>query len=199
MPSNLDLVGQATSLGAYSSEDLMREVLTRIGEKPEREGLEDTPSRVTRAWGEIYGGYKENPKDILQKQFEGNKYTGMVLMKNIEFYSTCEHHMERFYGQAHVAYLPNGPYAGASKLARVVDCFARRLQIQEKLTQEIHRAIDENIKNRGVAVAIEAKHFCMMCRGVRKQNAVMMTDVLSGAFHEDPATRAEFFMRIMSK
>ena len=173
-----------------------RDIITRqlefIGEDPTREGLLETPDRVVRSWSELYAGYAQNHEDILSKTFDAAGYDEMVLLKDIEFSSTCEHHMLTFGGKAHIAYLPNERVVGLSKMARLVDCFARRLQIQEKMTTQIANAIDDVLKPRGVAVCIEAQHFCMICRGIKKQNSKMVTSCLKGSFRNHEV-RAEFF------
>lgn len=159
-----------------------------------RAGLVDTPARVVRSWGELYGGYEQDPKKILGTTFEQEGYivSEMILCKDIELYSTCEHHLLPFYGRAHVAYIPSKRIVGLSKLARLVDCFSRRLQIQEKLTNQIADALDEHLKPKGVAVVIEAKHHCMCSRGVAKQNSTMVTSALRGVFRKHAVTRQEF-------
>lgn len=163
-----------------------------------REGIAKTPSRVVKSWKELYGGYKMDPVAILGTTFkqEGYKYDEMILLKGIELYSTCEHHMLPFYGKAHVAYIPGKGKAarvvGLSKLARLVDCFARRLQIQEKLTNQIAQAIEDILTPQGVAVVIEAKHHCMCARGVGKQGSTMTTSALRGVFKSKDEVRHEF-------
>lgn len=176
---------------------IVRELLIAIGENPDREGLVDTPKRVAKSWDEIFGGYKMKVADVLSADFPACEYGGMVALDNIEFFSTCEHHMLPFFGKAHVAYIP-GPrerVVGVSKLSRLVDMFAARLQIQEQLTVQIANALSTHVKAKGVAVMIEAKHFCMACRGVRKQNAVMRTCELLGVMRK-PEVRAEFYAMI---
>ena len=164
---------------------LVQGILYAIGEDPRREGLQDTPSRVVKSWKTIFGGYDMDPREILARQFSSDKYDQMIVLRDIEMFSTCEHHMLPFYGKAHVAYLPNGHVVGLSKLARLVECFARRLQIQERLTQQIADAIMEHTGAKGVGVMIEAQHMCMVARGVNKQNSVMMTSALRGSFLEE--------------
>lgn len=163
---------------------IVREMLAAIGEDVTREGLVDTPDRVVRSWLTLFGGYQMEPEAILARQFSSEKYDQMIVLKDIELYSTCEHHLLPFYGKAHVAYLPNGHVVGLSKLARLVECFARRLQIQEKLTAQIADAIMEHTGAKGCGVLIEARHLCMVARGVGKQNSVMMTSALRGTFLE---------------
>ena len=161
-------------------ENIVR-ILQFIGEDPKREGLLDTPKRVVRSWDKLYGGYKENPKDILKTTFNEN-YDEMVLLKDIELYSTCEHHLLPFYGKIHIAYIPDKKVVGISKLARLAECFSRRLQIQERLVNQIADALQEILQPKGVAVICEAKHFCMTSRGIEKQNSNMITSALRGAF-----------------
>ena len=174
----------------------VREILIAIGEDPDREGLRDTPARVARSWAELFAGYQQDPADVLVTTFgDVEGYDDLILLKDIPFYSTCEHHMLPFIGVAHVAYLPKDRVVGLSKLARLVDVYARRLQIQERMTQEIARAIMEHLQPLGCAVVIEATHGCMVCRGVRKEGAKMVTSALKGDF-QNPATRAEFLALI---
>ena len=180
-----------------SAEELIiRSMIKAIGENPDREGLQDTPARVVRSWKEIYGGYAVNPRDLLKVSF-GEKCDEMILAKDIDFYSTCEHHLLPFYGTAHVAYLPaHDRVVGYSKLPRVVDAFARRMQIQERLTRQIGEAILEACKPIGVAVVLEAAHHCARCRGIRSPRGKMRTQYLRGCFLSDPASRSEFMMAI---
>lgn len=170
---------------------IIREMLLAIGENPDREGLRDTPKRVVKSWGELFAGYTQNPDEILSTCFEDGACDELVLLKNIEFASMCEHHMLPFRGVAHVGYLPNGKVVGLSKLARLVDCFAKRLQIQEKLTTQISETIEKVLNPKGVGVIIEAHHQCMSCRGVGKQQATMVTSSMRGAFRDSPAARSE--------
>uniref|UniRef100_A0A6M3XPD7 GTP cyclohydrolase I n=1 Tax=viral metagenome TaxID=1070528 RepID=A0A6M3XPD7_9ZZZZ len=171
-------------------------IIEYLGEDPTREGLKGTPLRVVASWKQLFGGYTQNPKDLF-KTFAAQGYDQMVLLRDIEFHSTCEHHMLPFSGKAHVAYIPSkgGRVLGVSKLARLVDVFARRLQIQERIGDQVTAAIMENLNPLGAACILEAKHLCMVCRGVQKQNSVMMTSSLKGLFLEDSdngrAARAE--------
>lgn len=165
-------------------QDLVRNVLIAIGEDPTREGLIDTPKRVVKAWGEMFAGYKMKPEDIATT-FDADGYNELVLLKDIEFYSTCEHHMLSFSGKAHVGYIPNGKIIGISKLARILDIYARRLQIQERLGQQVTRALNSLLQPIGSACIIEARHLCMRCRGVEKQQSTMVTSSLTGVFLED--------------
>lgn len=173
----------------------MRTLLVAIGEDPEREGLIDTPARVVRAWERLYGGYKEDPAEVLSTTF-CEACEDMVVLRDIEFYSTCEHHMIPFFGRASVGYIPGDRVVGVSKLARLVECFARRLQIQERLTNQVANAIDKYLSPKGVAVVMEAKHLCMVARGVEKQNSVMVTSAVRGAFKNSVATRNEFMAQV---
>ena len=184
---------QATTTTALTSaRQAIRQVLRAIGEDPDREGLLDTPDRVIKSWGELFAGYGQEPAEILSTTFgEVGGYDEMVLLRDIPFQSTCEHHMLPFIGKAHVAYLPGQRVVGLSKLARLVECFARRLQIQERLTSEVADAIMEHLEPAGCGVVVEAGHGCMACRGVRKEGATMVTSSLRGEF-KAPATRAEF-------
>ncbi len=176
----------------------MREVLECIGEDPQREGLRDTPCRVARSMEFIFQGYRQDPRAIIQSALFEEAYSEMVIVKNIEIYSMCEHHMLPFFGKAHVAYIPNGKVVGLSKIPRMVDAFARRLQLQERLTWQIRDCLHETLRPLGVAVVIEAYHLCMMMRGVQKQNSVTTTSAFTGAF-ENIATREEFIKLISSK
>jgi len=160
----------------------------------DREGIRDTPRRIVSAWKEALSGYYLKPEDLLKTSFSedfGN-YDQIILLKNIEFVSTCEHHFLPFYGKVHVGYLPNGKVLGISKIARLVECFARRLQIQERITEQIKVQLDKALKPRGVGVIIEAKHFCVTSRGIKKQKAKMVTSAFSGIFLEENSIRNEF-------
>ena len=164
------------------------------GDDPSREGLLETPDRVLRAYGEFFAGYDVKARDILSKTFsEVENYDEMIVLRDIEFTSHCEHHMVPFSGVAHVAYLPEDKVVGLSKLARLVEAYARRLQIQEKMTAQIANALDEVLQPKGVAVVVEATHQCMTARGVRKGGATMQTSRMIGRFRKDPRTRQEFF------
>lgn len=175
-----------------------RSVIGAIGEDPQREGLLKTPERIAKAMQYITQGYKVDPRAILEQAKFHESYSEMVIVKDIELYSMCEHHMLPFFGKAHVAYIPNGLITGLSKIARVVDCFARRLQVQERMTHEIVDVIQDTLNPLGVAVVIEAKHLCMMMRGVQKQNSVTTTSAFTGQFREEP-TRSEFLRLIASQ
>ena len=168
-----------------------KEILTLLGEDPEREGLQKTPLRVAKAMQILTRGYYQDPKKVLTDALFAEKYNQMVIVKDIDFFSLCEHHMLPFYGKAHIAYIPNGFITGLSKIARVVDIFSHRLQVQERLTQQIKDCIQDTLKPMGVMVVIEAKHMCMQMRGVEKQNSITTTSDFSGAFNQ-AKTRQEF-------
>jgi GTP cyclohydrolase I len=171
---------------------LVQALLREIGEDPSRNGLDETPGRVAKALRFFTRGYQQNPRQILGEALFDVSYDEMVLVKDIEFYSLCEHHMLPFLGRAHVAYIPNGKVLGLSKIPRLVEMFARRLQVQERLTVEIAETIDKELNPRGVAVVIEAIHLCMMMRGVEQQNSFAITSSLKGVFQSDSKTRSEF-------
>ena len=168
-----------------------RSILTLLGEDPEREGLLKTPMRVAKAMQVLTRGYTQDPHKVLTDALFAEKYNQMVIVKDIDFFSMCEHHMIPFYGKAHVAYIPNGYITGLSKIARVVDIYSHRLQVQERLTQQIKDCIENTLHPLGVMVVIEAKHMCMQMRGVEKQNAITTTSDFSGAFNQ-AKTREEF-------
>lgn len=172
-------------------ENYIQEILKYIGEDVSREGLVDTPKRVVKSFKHLCSGYSQKVEDILTV-FDSEGYDDLVLLKDIEFYSNCEHHMQPFFGKAHVAYIPNRKIVGISKLARVVEIFSRRLQNQERLTGQIAYALKEALDPIGVAVVLEGKHFCMMARGVQKQDSVMTTSCMLGAFREKDSARQEF-------
>lgn len=173
-------------------EEHYRAILAAIGEDPNREGLVDTPKRAAKALDFMTNGYKQSLDDIVNNAIFHSDMDEMVIVKNIELYSLCEHHLLPFIGKCHVAYMPTGKVLGLSKIARIVDLYARRLQIQEQLTREIADAVLKVTEAAGVAVIIEARHLCMMMRGVEKQNSVMTTSVMLGAFREQATTRMEF-------
>ena len=175
-----------------------REVLRLLGEDPEREGLIKTPERVAKAWSYLTKGYEQDAVAILQSAMFKEEYKQMVVVKDIELFSVCEHHMLPFVGKAHVAYIPNGTITGLSKIARVVECFARRLQVQERLTVQIRDCIQQALNPVGVAVVIEASHMCMQMRGVEKQGSKTTTSAFTGIFLSDPRTREEFMSIISS-
>jgi GTP cyclohydrolase I len=173
-------------------EKIIKQLLKAIGEDPAREGLEKTPARVARAYEFFTKGYHEDPTAIIKKAIFNEQCNHMIIVKNIEFYSLCEHHMLPFFGKCYIGYISKNKVYGVSKLARVVECFSRRLQLQERLTQNIARILKDAINAEGVGVVMEAQHLCMMMRGVQKQNSVMVTSAMLGSFHDDPATRMEF-------
>ena len=180
-------------------EETFRQLIEHIGEDPSREGLKDTPKRAASAYAYMTQGYHENLSDIVNNALFESNISEVVIVRDIELYSLCEHHLLPFIGRCHVGYLPNGCVLGLSKVARIVDHFARRLQIQENLTQQIAETIQEITQAKGVGVVIEAKHLCMMMRGVEKQNSVMTTSVMLGAFRKNSATRSEFLSLIRDK
>ncbi|MDI6766377.1 MAG: GTP cyclohydrolase I FolE [Bacteroidota bacterium] len=180
-------------------EEAVKTILTLIGEDPKREGLALTPHRVAKAWEFLTSGYKHDVKKVLNGAVFKEKYDEMVIVKDIDFFSLCEHHMLPFYGKAHVAYIPNGKILGLSKLPRLVEVFSRRLQVQERMTQQIADTLFKTLEPDGVAVVIEARHLCMMMRGVEKQNSVATTSAMLGSFREDERTRNEFLKLISSK
>jgi len=177
-------------------EQHFKAIMQAIGEDVNREGLRDTPKRAAKAFRYLTKGYSENIDDIVNNAIFESNASEIVMVKHIELYSLCEHHLLPFIGKCHVGYIPNGKVIGLSKIARIVDFYARRLQIQENLTRQIAETIQKYTDAIGVAVMIEAQHLCMMMRGVEKQNSVMTTSCVLGEFHEDPSTRAEFFSLI---
>ena len=176
--------------------DAIRQILVDIGEDPSRDGLRKTPERVSKSFEYLTGGYKQNADDVLNGALFDVPYDEMVIVKDIELFSLCEHHLLPFFGKCHVAYLPDKKIVGLSKLPRLVDMYARRLQVQERLTLEIAETINEKIHPRGVAVVIEAQHLCMIMRGIEKQHSVAVTSSMLGAFKEDQNTRSEFLSLI---
>lgn len=178
---------------------LIHELLAELGEDPQREGLQSTPSRVSEALQYFTNGYQIDIDAAISGAIFKEAQEEMVLLKDVDFYSLCEHHLVPFFGKCHIAYIPNGSIIGLSKLARVVDVFARRLQVQERMTREIAAAIDRHLKPQGVAVVIEAQHLCMMMRGVEKQNSIATTSTMLGAFKDNPATRSEFYSLVGSR
>jgi GTP cyclohydrolase I len=186
-------------LNKQNVENLITDFLTELGEDPKREGLLDTPRRVAEAHEFLTSGYQRDIKDVMNNALFSEKYDEMVLVKNIDFYSLCEHHMLPFYGKVHVAYIPNGKIIGLSKIPRIVDVFARRLQVQERMTQQIADTLEEYLQPTGVAVVVEAFHMCMMMRGVQKQNSSATTSAVHGDFKEDARTRTEFLDLISHK
>ena len=179
-------------------EESVREILVNIGEDPERDGLLKTPNRVARMFDELTSGYHTDPEKLINGAVFDADYDEMVVVKDIDFYSLCEHHMLPFYGKAHVAYIPNGKVIGLSKIPRIVEMFARRLQIQEQMTSQIANFLQETLNTQGVAVVVEGAHMCAMMRGVKKQNTKMITSKMTGAFKENAKTRGEFMQHIAS-
>ena len=174
-------------------------VLSEIGENPEREGLIKTPERVAKAMQFLTNGYSINPDDLIKKAIFHEAYSEMVIVKDIEVYSMCEHHMLPFFGKAHVAYIPDGKIVGLSKIPRVIDAYSRRLQVQERLTIEIRDCIQRTLEPKGVAVVVECCHMCMQMRGVQKQNSVTTTSAFTGLFLKNDATRKEFINLVQAK
>ena len=185
------LVG-ATDLSDVPFEDLVAEMIRRSGDDPERDGMRETPERVAKSMAFLTQGYAQRPEDILGAALFEASHQSMVLVKDIELYSLCEHHLLPFFGKAHVAYVPDGQIVGLSMIARVVEVFARRFQVQERLTEQIAQAVWDTTRPQGVAVVVEAYHLCMMMRGVQKQNSKTVTSAMRGIFLEDHRTRNEF-------
>jgi GTP cyclohydrolase I len=186
------ITGLRTVNESPAVEGLIRDLLYALGEEPGREGLRDTPKRVRKSLAFLTQGYELAPRDVLGTAIFAEDYDAMVVVRDIEFYSLCEHHLLPFFGRAHVAYIPNGKILGLSKVARIVDVFARRLQVQERLTDEIADAVMQVLRPTGVGVVLTAAHFCMMMRGVEKQNSRAVTSALRGIFRDDSKTRDEF-------
>jgi len=178
--------------------ELTRELLVELGEDPDREGLLSTPDRVADSWAYLMSGYRQTPRQVLNQAVFESHTNHMIILRNIEVYSLCEHHMLPFYGKVHVAYIPNGYITGLSKIARVVDIFSHRLQVQERMTLQIKECIQQTLNPLGVMVVVEAKHMCMQMRGVEKQNAITTTSNFTGAFNQ-AKTREEFMNLIMHR
>ena len=195
-PAVLESPEDRTPKGNPAIEAAVRTILTEIGEDPARDGLIRTPERVARAYAELTAGYHVDPQALINGAIFDVDYDEMVIVRDIHFYSLCEHHTLPFYGHAHVAYIPNGKVIGLSKIPRIVEMFARRLQVQERLTIEIAQAMQEALQPRGVAVVTEAKHMCMLMRGVEKQNSLVTASHVLGDFRDDRATRTEFMQLI---
>jgi GTP cyclohydrolase IA len=187
---------EPTTLTSASFEELMREIIIRLGEDPAREGLQRTPTRVHKAFEFLTKGYKEDPEALLKKALFTVSYDEMVIVKDVEMFSLCEHHMLPFFGKVHVAYIPKGKVIGLSKIPRLIEIFSRRLQIQERLTTQIAETIQKTIEPQGVGVVIEARHLCMMMRGVEKQHSAAVTSSMLGCFREEQETRNEFLSLI---
>lgn len=177
---------------------LIHELLVELGEDPGREGLVKTPERVAKSWDYITRGYRQNVKDVINGALFEENARGMVIVRDIEFYSMCEHHLLPFFGVAHVGYIPDKKLLGISKIPRIVDMFARRLQLQERLTQEVADTLFEILQPKGLGVVMEARHMCMQMRGVEKSQSITTTSAVLGEFHDDPETREEF-LRMISK
>jgi GTP cyclohydrolase I len=187
------------SLTGASFEELVREQLVRLGEDPEREGLERTPERVAKALKYLTKGYQEDPEKLLKGALFTVNYDEMVIIKDVEMFSLCEHHLLPFFGKVHVAYIPRGKVIGLSKIPRLIDAFSRRLQVQERLTTQIAECIQQAIEPEGVGVVIEARHLCMMMRGVEKQHSAAVTSSMLGSFRTEQETREEFLALIRAK
>ena len=196
MVTNMEKSENIRPLDLKKIEDAAHQILVGIGEDPEREGLLKTPLRMAKSYAELMDGYTKNPEKIINGALFSVDYNQMVVVNDIEFYSMREHHMLPFFGHAHVAYLPNGKVIGLSKIPRIVDMFAHRLQVQERMTQQIAELIDDQIHPQGVAVVVEAQHMCMTMRGIKKQEATMTTSAMIGAFKTQLDTRLEFLNRI---
>ena len=179
-------------MNAQRVQELVRELLVEIGEDPNREGLLKTPERVARAWGYLTSGYHEDPKDAINGAVFESEANNMIIARDIEVYSLCEHHLLPFYGRCHIGYIANTKVLGVSKIARIVDHYARRVQIQERLTAQVAKEVRESVDAKGVGVVMECRHLCMMMRGVEKQQSVMMTSSVLGSFRADQSTRLEF-------
>jgi GTP cyclohydrolase IA len=190
---------ETPTLTSASFDELLREVLVRLGEDPKREGLVRTPERMAAALKHLTRGYNDDPERVLRSALFTVEYDEMVIVKDIEMFSMCEHHMLPFFGKVHVAYIPNGKVIGLSKLPRLVDIFARRLQVQERLTMQIAETIQKTIAPQGVGVVIEARHLCMMMRGVEKQHSAAVTSSMLGVFRDEQQTREEFLSLIRAR
>jgi GTP cyclohydrolase I len=190
---------ESTSLTSATFEDLVREMIVRLGEDPQREGLTNTPERVCKAMKFLTKGYSEDPEALLKAALFTVNYDEMVIVKDVEVFSLCEHHMLPFFGKVHVAYVPNGKVIGLSKIPRLIELFSRRLQIQERLTTQIAETIQKVIEPQGVGVVIEARHLCMMMRGVEKQHSAAVTSSMLGCFRSEEETRSEFLSLIRQR
>jgi GTP cyclohydrolase IA len=190
---------EPSTLTGSSFEELVREMIVRLGEDPEREGLERTPERVHKAMQYLTKGYQEDPEALLRDALFTVSYDEMVIVKDIEMFSLCEHHMLPFFGKVHVAYIPKGKVIGLSKIPRLIDVFSRRLQIQERLTTQIAETIQKTIEPQGVGVVIEARHLCMMMRGIEKQHSSAVTSSMLGCFRNEEETRTEFLSLIRQR
>jgi len=199
MAAPIEIPLPTPTVTSASFEDLVRELLVRLGEDPAREGLARTPERVHRAYEFLTKGYQEDADALLKKALFTVTYDEMVIVKDIEMFSLCEHHMLPFFGKVHVAYIPKGKVIGLSKIPRLIEIFARRLQIQERLTTQIAETIQKAIQPQGVGVVIEARHLCMMMRGVEKQHSAAVTSAMLGAFRDSEETRTEFLSLIRNR
>src|ERR1700722_2529879 len=191
-------IDAAEGLSAYTTQEMYREIISRLGEDPDRDGLRATPGRVEKALAYLTKGYDQDPAQILHDALFEVDYDEMVIVKDVEMFSLCEHHMLPFFGKVHVAYIPNGKVIGLSKIPRLVEVFARRLQVQERLTRQIADAIQDAIQPQGVGVVIEARHLCMMMRGVEKQHSSTVTSAMQGVFHQQN-TRGEFLSLVQCR
>ncbi len=198
-PTMTNNVIETPTLTDASYADLVREMIARLGEDPEREGLKRTPERAEKAMHYLTKGYAEDPEALLKGALFTVDYDEMVIVKDIEMFSLCEHHMLPFFGKVHIAYIPNGRVLGLSKLPRLVDIFARRLQVQERMTTQIAETIQNVIQPQGVGVVIEARHLCMMMRGVEKQHSATVTSAMLGCFRDERPTRDEFLALLRNK
>jgi GTP cyclohydrolase I len=195
----MDASVETSSLAGASFEDLVREMIVRLGEDPTREGLARTPNRVRRAYEYLTKGYQEDAEAMLKKALFSVNYDEMVIVKDVEMFSLCEHHVLPFFGKVHVAYIPKGKVIGLSKIPRLIDIFSRRLQIQERLTTQIAETIQKAIDPQGVGVVVEARHLCMMMRGVEKQHSAAVTSSMLGCFRDEQETRTEFLSLIRNR
>ena len=198
-PAQVAAESANVTLAQASSQQIYAEILARVGEDPSRDGLLNTPKRMEKSMTFLTQGYKQSIEEVLHGALFDVTYDEMVIVKDIEFYSLCEHHLLPFFGKAHVAYVPNGKVIGLSKIPRIVDVFARRLQVQERLTQQVAEAIDAAIHPQGVAIVMEASHLCMMMRGVEKQNSKTVTSSMLGVFKTQVQTRNEFLSLVPSR
>jgi GTP cyclohydrolase I len=192
-------ISEPSSLTSSSFEELVREMIARLGEDPEREGLMRTPERVAKAMQFLVKGYKEDPEAMLREALFTVDYDEMVIVKDIEMFSLCEHHMLPFFGKVHVAYIPKGKVIGLSKIPRLIEVFSRRLQIQERLTTQIAETIQKAVEPQGVGVVVEARHLCMMMRGIEKQHSSAVTSSMLGCFRHEEETRTEFLSLIRQR
>jgi len=188
----------SSELSGASFESLVNEMIRRLGDDPDREGLKKTPERVSKSMAFLTSGYDMDPKDVVNDALFEDSHRDMVMVKDIDMYSLCEHHLLPFFGKVHIAYIPKGKIIGLSKTARLVEVFSRRFQIQERLTEQIAQAVDELIEPEGAGVVVEAYHLCMMMRGVQKQNSKTITSAVRGSFLEDQMTRNEFLRLCMT-